>query len=58
VTFGNENAKLSLRYPYSQFVSTRAEASRAFKAAIHSMKHIGPDVRVGDAIRELREVSS
>jgi hypothetical protein len=58
VTFGNENAKLTLRYPYSQFVFTRAEASRDFKEIVHSMKHIGPKVKVGDAIRELKEISA
>jgi hypothetical protein len=55
-TYGNENAKLTLRYPYSQFVFTRAEASRAFRAIVHSVKNIGPEMKVGDAIRELREV--
>jgi hypothetical protein len=58
VIFGSQNPRLILRYPYSQFVFTRAEASRAFKAAVHSMKHIGPEVKVGDAIRELRDISA
>jgi hypothetical protein len=56
-TFGNENAKLTLRYPYSQFVFTRADAGRAFRAVVHSLKHIGPERKVGDAIAELREVA-
>jgi hypothetical protein len=55
-TFGNENAKLTLRYPYSPFVFTRAEAGRAFRAIGHSLKHIGLERKVGDAIAELREV--
>jgi hypothetical protein len=56
-TFGNENAKLTLRYPYSQFVFTRSDAVRAYKAIVHSIQYIGLDVKIGDAIREMRQVA-
>jgi hypothetical protein len=55
-TFGNENAKLTLRYPYSQFVFTRADAGRTFRTFVHSLKHIGGERKIGDTIAEFREV--
>jgi hypothetical protein len=55
-TFGSENAKLGLHYGYSQFVFTRGEAERALRGIGHSLKHIGLERKIGDAISELREV--
>jgi hypothetical protein len=54
--FGNENARLSLRYPYSQFVFTRSDALRAVKAFVHSLQNHSQNTTIGSAIDELRSV--
>jgi hypothetical protein len=55
-TFGNENAKLALQYGYSQLAFTTREAQAAFQAFGHSLKHIGRETKIADAISELRQV--
>jgi hypothetical protein len=55
--FGGDNDRLTLRYPYSQFVFTRTDAIRAFKAFIHSLQKIRTETKVMDAISELQGVT-
>jgi hypothetical protein len=52
--FGKENARLTLRLPYSQHVFTRSDASRAFCAIRHYLQHVRRSDKVGDAIRQMR----
>jgi hypothetical protein len=53
--FGKENARLTLRLPFSPHVFTRSDAARAFKGVQHYVQHIRRNMKVGDAIREIRE---
>jgi hypothetical protein len=53
--FGRENARLTLRLPYSQHVFTRSDRSRVFKGIQYYLQHIKRNVKVGDAIRAIGE---
>jgi hypothetical protein len=52
-----KNPRLTLRYPYSQLVYTRSQAVRTFKAIVHSLQHLKQETKIGDALREMREVA-
>jgi hypothetical protein len=52
-----KNPRFTLRYAYSQLVFTRSQAVRTFKAIVHSLQNIKPEMKVRDALRELREVA-
>jgi hypothetical protein len=54
--FGGEKDRLTLRYPYSQFVFTRTDAVKGLKAIVYSLQKIRAETKVADAIRALREV--
>jgi hypothetical protein len=55
--FGNDRARLLLRYPFSPFVFSRSDAIRGWKAVMHSLQHLNPKLKLKDAIRELQEVA-
>jgi hypothetical protein len=52
--YGNDKARLTLRFPYSQLVFTRSDAVRTFRAVCHSLQHLKPNMKIKDAIRELQ----
>jgi hypothetical protein len=54
---GGNNPRLTLRFPYSPFVFTRSQSVRTFKAITHALQHIKTETKIGDAIREIREVA-
>jgi hypothetical protein len=56
--FGNDKARLLLRYPFSPFVYSRSDAVKGYKAVMHSLQHLNPKSKLKDAIRELREVAA
>jgi hypothetical protein len=56
--FGKENARLTLRLPYSQHIFTRSDASQIFKGIQYYLQHIKRNEKVGNAIREIREAIS
>jgi hypothetical protein len=53
--FGKENARLTLRLPFSQHVFTRSDAARVFEGVQYYLQHIRRNAKVGDTIREIRE---
>jgi hypothetical protein len=55
--FGGQNDRLTLRYPYSQSVFTKTDAVNAVRGIVHALQKIRPEMKVVDAIRELREVT-
>jgi hypothetical protein len=53
---GGKGAKVIVRWQSSPTVFNRADSARAFKAVLHSLRYLRPSTKVGDALRELREV--
>jgi hypothetical protein len=53
---GARGVKVIVRWQSSPTVINRADSARAFKAVLHSLQSIRPSAKVGDAIREIRQV--
>jgi hypothetical protein len=55
--YRGNNPRLTRRFPHSQFVFTRSQSVRTFKAITYALQHIKPETKIADAIREIREVA-
>jgi hypothetical protein len=54
--FQGQRKRQFFRYPYSQAVFARKDAEKAFKALMHALQHFKPNLKIKDAIKELREL--
>jgi hypothetical protein len=55
--YGNDRARFMHRVPWSPFVFTRSDGIRLVKAINHSLTEIKPQMKIVDALTELRQVA-
>jgi hypothetical protein len=55
--YGNQNARLFVRLPWSPLVFSRSDGIRMYKAITHSLTQLSPNKTIAEAIQEIREVA-
>jgi hypothetical protein len=54
--YGNQNARLFVRLPWSPLVFSRSDGIRMYKAITHSLTQLSPRTTIAEAIRDIRKV--
>jgi hypothetical protein len=55
--YGNQNARLFVRLPWSPLVFSRSDGIKMYKAITHSLTQLNPRTTIAEAIREIRKVA-